>query len=717
MKRVAIITGCRGQDGSILSEQLLGKGYKVYGLIRRSSSADLGCSKGLEQDPNFEVVEGDLLDLPSLTSLCKKARADIFINAAAQSVHPNSLLNIKRDGGAPQFRKIEKLWNRLAPRHTVRRELSNDGLEVEVIDLPTNLQLNVLAYKSGMANYFPIRQISRHKYKGKLIHLKQKWGEVVVTPNHSVYRSDGQLVRPTENPELLAARKVNYYNTRPRTEVRLDVSETRVGSTIEIDELGWSYCEGQEDKRFRLSLNEKDGSLSAFLRFCGAFIAEGWTSFNKANGAYITGICQNDRSWLDELGKDLQRFYSGPFNIVEGRKNGYASTWQLQINSRVLYNLMRKYCGIGSNEKKIPSFVFLLRKELWGLLLGKMLEGDGRLIQCKDYANNSYTSTSEVLIAQLGYMWSCLGLDYSYSRYAFENASWSDRLEIRETKFYKTAREETDLYEELDYDGYVYDISVDEVHNFCIGLGNVVVHNSHVGSSFEQPIYTFQATGQGVLHCLEAIRQSGIYTKFVQLSTSEMFGGISGEPATEQTEFHPRSPYGVAKLAGYWITINYRESYKMFAANSICFNHEYQGRRGPNFVTRKITLGIASIKNGKQTKLALGNLDAKRDWMSAWDACDGIIRIAEATWPSDYVLASGSTHSVREFCDIAFTHAELGDYKQYVEVDPRFFRPAEVNILLGDSSKIEKELGWKATTTFDKLVRDMVDWDLKNFKG
>jgi len=235
---------------------------------------------------------------------------------------------------------------------------------------------------------------------------------------------------------------------------------------------------------------------------------------------------------------------------------------------------------------------------------------------------------------------------------------------------------------------------------------------SHVQTSFEQPSYTFQVNALGVINCLEAIRQSGIFTRFLTCSTSEMYGGISDEPANEETPFHPRSPYGVAKLAGFWAVVQYRESYKMFASNSICFNHEQPGRRGPNFVTRKITLAIAAIKAGQQDKLFLGNLSARRDWGLAEDYTEGMIRIMEAAHPDDYVLATGETHSVREFCEIAFEYAGLGDYKKYVEVDPLFFRPAEVHVLIGDYSKIKRELGWEPRTKFVELVHRMVDADL-----
>jgi len=234
---------------------------------------------------------------------------------------------------------------------------------------------------------------------------------------------------------------------------------------------------------------------------------------------------------------------------------------------------------------------------------------------------------------------------------------------------------------------------------------------SHVGSSFDQPCYTSQVTGLGVLYCLEAIRNSGIHTKFLQASTSELFGGLTGQPANEETPFHPRSPYGVAKLYGHWITRNYREAYKLFACTTICFNHEHS-TRGPNFVTRKITQAVAKIKAGKQDKLYLGNLDAKRDWGYAPDFTRGMIDIlTKTTEPSDFVLATGETHSVREFCEHAFNYVEL-DYKDYVAVDPRFYRPAEVDVLIGDYSKINKLLGWEPTVTFKDLVEMMVSYDL-----
>lgn len=237
---------------------------------------------------------------------------------------------------------------------------------------------------------------------------------------------------------------------------------------------------------------------------------------------------------------------------------------------------------------------------------------------------------------------------------------------------------------------------------------------SHVWTSFQQPQYTLEATGAGVLNCLEAIRLSGIHTRFFQASTSEMFGGLHGEAKVNESPsfFHPRSPYGCAKMYGYWITVNYRESYNMFACNGIAFNHE-SPRRGVNFVTRKITQYIARIITGtnKDQKLLLGNLSAKRDWGHAKDYVKGMYLMMQHSKPDDFVLATGKTRSVEEFLQTAADLYHI-DWHDYVHIDPTLYRPAEVDVLLGDPSKAERELGWRREWDFTALVADMVDSDI-----
>ena len=250
-------------------------------------------------------------------------------------------------------------------------------------------------------------------------------------------------------------------------------------------------------------------------------------------------------------------------------------------------------------------------------------------------------------------------------------------------------------------------IRPDEVYN----LGA----QSHVRVSFDVPEYnTADTDAMGTLRLLDAIREEGVKARFYQASSSEMFGKAREVPQTEETPFHPRSPYGVSKVFSYWITRNYREAYGMYAVNGILFNHE-SPRRGPTFVTRKITRAVGAILRGEQNELSLGNLEAKRDWGFARDYMDGAWRMLQVDEPDDFVLATGETHSVQEFLDEAFGHAEL-DWREYVTIDERYFRPAEVDLLIGDYSKAKEKLGWEPTVRFHELVRIMVDADRERVK-
>ena len=235
---------------------------------------------------------------------------------------------------------------------------------------------------------------------------------------------------------------------------------------------------------------------------------------------------------------------------------------------------------------------------------------------------------------------------------------------------------------------------------------------SHVRVSFDQPVYTAEVDAIGTLRLLEAIRDTGLPTRFYQASSSEMFGQVAETPQTERTPFHPRSPYGCAKVFGYWQTVNYREAYGLFGCNGILFNHE-SPRRGETFVTRKITRAAARIKEGLQDKLFLGNLDAKRDWGYAGDYVEAMWLMLQQDKADDYVVATGETHSVREFCEETFGALDL-DYRRYVEIDPRYFRPAEVELLLGDATKARERLGWRPQVAFKQLVRMMIehDWEM-----
>jgi GDPmannose 4,6-dehydratase len=264
-----------------------------------------------------------------------------------------------------------------------------------------------------------------------------------------------------------------------------------------------------------------------------------------------------------------------------------------------------------------------------------------------------------------------------------------------------------DLLDQISLINAIKQHQPDEVYNLAA--------QSFVQTSFGQPVLTGETTALSVTRILDAIRIVDPSIRFYQASSSEMFGKVTEVPQKESTPFYPRSPYGVAKVYGHWITVNYRESYDLHASSGILFNHE-SPRRGLEFVTRKISYGAASIKLGLEEKVTLGNLDAKRDWGFAGDYVEAMWKILQQDAPDDYVICTGLTHSVREFCNVAFGHLGLA-YEDHVAVDEKFFRPAEVDLLVGDYSKAAKKLHWKPQTTFEDLVIMMVDADMALLEG
>ncbi len=263
-----------------------------------------------------------------------------------------------------------------------------------------------------------------------------------------------------------------------------------------------------------------------------------------------------------------------------------------------------------------------------------------------------------------------------------------------------------DLLDQSSMTNLIAEIRPTEVYNLAA--------QSFVPTSWNQPVLTGEFTALGVTRVLEAIRSVDRSIRFYQASSSEMFGKVVQTPQNELTPFYPRSPYGVAKVYGHWITVNYRESYGMFAVSGILFNHESE-RRGKEFVTRKISDGVARIKLGMADRLALGNLDAKRDWGFAGDYVRAMWLMLQAPKPTDYVVATGRAHSVRDFCRLAFAAVDL-DYERFVVADPRFMRPAEVDVLVGDAAKVKRDLSWEPETTFEELIESMVRADLARLR-
>lgn len=294
-----------------------------------------------------------------------------------------------------------------------------------------------------------------------------------------------------------------------------------------------------------------------------------------------------------------------------------------------------------------------------------------------------------------------------YEVYGMVRRSSVERFERLEQIKDKVTLVQGDLTDQSSLDEAIKEIQPGEVYNLAA--------QSFVPTSWNQPTLTGEVTGLGTTRLLEAVRKHCPTARFYQASSSEMFGKVREVPQTELTPFHPRSPYGVAKVYGHFITVNYRESYGLYACSGVLFNHE-SPRRGLEFVTRKITNGVARIKHGLSEELRLGNLDAKRDWGFAGDYVEAMHLMLQQTEPDDYVVATGETHTVREFVEIAFGSAGL-KWEDYVVFDKRFMRPAEVDLLVGDPSKAKEKLGWTPTVSFEGLIQMMVESDIKGLEG
>ena len=370
-----------------------------------------------------------------------------------------------------------------------------------------------------MGTWFKIKQISRHRWKGKIAICDQKFGSVKVTPNHSLLDVDNKLCAPEENKWLLNIRKLNYYNKS-----KMDRLKVFVAGRYEYDEDSiWlrSKFPGRNKTEMKRFLEGED--LSALWRFIGAYISEGSTSFNTASGAYVTSIANTDKAWLESLAVDLQKFFTGSFCFTKTTSgHGNKVCWNLVMSSKILFRFLKESCGSGSNNKKMPDWFIRLSDDNMKELFTKMIEGDGCVTKFKTCESFRYGTTSYKLACQFSLLLTTLGFDYTVNHVEHDNPKWADVWAFITCKSYQPNQGDdgkTIRFE--DYDGYVYDISVDEVQNFAVGVGNIVVHNSHVKTSFDQPAATFDVNAVGVLNILEAVRQSSPQTKVYQACHDE----------------------------------------------------------------------------------------------------------------------------------------------------------------------------------------------------
>jgi dTDP-glucose 4,6-dehydratase len=546
---------------------------------------------------------------------------------------------------------LEELFKRASKENKVRYENS-----VEIIDLK-HKNHKVLSYKGGICYWMPIRQISRHKYKNKLVRLRQKWGEIEVTPNHSIYDCNFNMTTPQKNPELLCMRNINHISKKEE----------------------YLHFSGLK--------------LKALLRILGAYVSEGWTSYNKANGCYYFGIANKSKKWILSLKQDLKLIGHNP-NVTKTKSDLY----QLIISSKEFFDFVRRKTGFGSHGKFIPSFIFQLKKQLQKEFLKAAILGDGETIKNKNYQTIRYKSVSKKLATGLSLLLTLLGYNYSVSKDKRFNAytlcfggDYTISLLNKE-------------YQEIDYDDYVYDVSVDSLENFVCGVGNIVVHNTHVDRSIIEAGSFVRTDVYGTYVLLEAARKHKI-ARLVHIGTDEAYGSIEKGSFKEEDSLNPSSPYAASKAAADLLVKSYYLTYNLpviITRSSNNFGpYQHPEKLIPLFITNAID---------SESLPLYGDGMNVRDWLYVMDNCSAI----------DLVLHKGRIGEVYNIgADNEKTNIEITRMilkllnKSESLIRLVRDRPGHDRRYALNSSKI-KRLGWKTNYEFEEAMRETVDWYMNN---
>lgn len=755
----ALITGITGQDGSYLAELLLDKGYQVYGMVRRASTFNDERIRHLLD--RIEVLDADLLDQMSLVQALHRSRADEVYNLAAMSFVATSFQQPVATGEYTALsvsRMLEAVRMAGWPIKFYQASSSVDGETpvlvrrhgvIELIPIAQLLSLRsdiaraavpqdavevLTVNEQGEVTFAPVSHVSRHP-KDRIYTLKYKGGgELKVTGDHSVivFGEHGELASKRVDELRVGDYLITYNGSQFERRDNIDIP---IG--IEV----------RPEYQSRVNGYREEMSLTPdLMKFLGFYMAEGHCDLDPSSKLYKVTLTFHINE--EEYTNEVKRIVSEQFP-----ENTASETLRVESNSRVIAiygKMVASLCaqfGQRAKEKHLPSWIWNLSPELIRHFLMGYL-GDARILPteiafttaseklahelvylmrnagfgCRIYqrVNAPHSSPTGVLIAEA----TCYDVKVStrYARLLTESAKHQATWQQTPLECLPSAMFEEDMrgecYWQIKYKPLV---SKDKVRQLAA---------TH-GLTLTKPLDKWVKSSLGVAKITEITSERGDFAVYdlsvpegqrffggnipVLLHNSEMFGKVQTVPQNEQTPFYPRSPYAVAKLYGHWIAVNFRESYGMHASSGILFNHE-SPRRGVEFVTRKISLGVARIKLGVQDVLKLGNMEAKRDWGFAGDYVDAMWRMLQQEQPGDYVVATGETHSVREFVAAAFACAGIEDWERYVQVDPQLYRPAEVDYLIGDAAKARRVLGWRPTVTFEELVRRMMEADIERVK-
>lgn len=610
-------------------------------------------------DISTPISEGVLQEIKSV---------NYILHMAAESVSENTIIPTYRSGRNVQHFRIKDLWELYEKKYNK----CVDKRGVEIIDI-SDPQEKTLTIKSGYGQWRRIKQITRHWYEGKVVNMKQKWGEITVTPNHSIYNSNMELTIPSKEEELLPLRKIKPFRNQ------LNVIE-------HFGKFKWKT------------------SMDDLIYLIAFFVTEGSTTFNKANGSYITDFSQNNI-------EDIYRIY----NIVKDNFgiDGYICERKcssLRINSKEIYNFFRKLFGTNSGNKKLPEFVFKLNDELKFKLWEYMVYFDGTKY---DQKKSRYCSNSEILISQICTLLSMINIDYSYNRKVFDKEEWNDSITINQCYVHNNNKDSSE-YEEFYYKGWVYDIEVDDTHKFTCGLGNIVVHNSHVDKSIEDPYPFIVSNIIGTYNMLEFARKMDNLELFLYFSTDEVFGPApNGVFYKEWDRYNCTNAYSATKAGANELCMSYSTMYGLPVVVTNTMNAMGERQHPEKF----IPMTLKKILNGEKVIIhsdPTGTISGSRHYIHCRNIADGVqFLLSNFEEREKYNIVGEKEVTNLELAQMIADIA--GKPLHYEMVDFHSSRPGHDLRYALDGSKM-KELGWEPPKSFEKSLEKTINWTLKNKK-
>lgn len=596
---------------------------------------------------------GDVCDYDFISKVFEIEKPDIVIHGAAESVRGDTIIPYM---GPKKIEHVEikDLWSRFKKRNKI--EICDNG--TEVINMDSDQQ-RALTWKNGFGQWKKIKQISRHKYNGKMIHMRQKWGEIDVTPNHCIYNSNMDLVNPSPEQELLSIRNIKRSHSEK------------------------SYISKFGDYEWKTSIDD-------LLFMVAFFVTEGCATFNKANGSYIVDFSQNNINDIYRINDIMKNNFGVNTYICERNCSS------LRISNKKLYDTFIDECGKYSDGKVLPNFIFKLTPDLKKQFVEYLIYFDGHKYT---NTNKKYCTNSRVLAAQLSTLLSMINQDYSYSRKEFDNDNWKDSYCFQLSDIYNSSNKS--IYKEYDYNGWVYDLEIDDTHKFICGLGNVIVHNSHVDNSIANSHEFITTNVVGTHSMLEAALKVHTPEKFISISTDEVYGSVETGSSREGDALAPRSPYSSSKASADLIGQSYYTTYGLPVITTRCANNFGPRQHIEKFIPKVITNIIT-----KQPIPLYGDGKNKREWIYIKDNFYALRAIIEGGTPGE--VYNISTGDERENIEVLRTIFDImGEGEDLVtHVEDRAGHDRRYSV---DSSKL-RSIGWDPSYNFESALSHSIGW-------